>query len=136
MNSPDSLKNEELFIMNDKPRGEALVTFNNEQGIINVNTKAIQKLVLEHKNALNEISRLQTRNEVLEFVDLENGQLKIQLEDAQEDVERLRSALEFYAKAYRVTVEYSNYPESRSYETYEDNGKRAQQALSANQGEK
>lgn len=131
MNSSDSLKNEGLFIMNDKLRGEALVTFNNEQGIINVNTKAIQKLVMEHKNALNEISRLQTRNEVLEFVDLENGQLKIQLEDAQEDVERLREALEYWLPKDEPLQGVTCNKAQKHKARWRD----AQQALSANQGE-
>ena len=46
-----------------------------------------------------------------------------------EENKRLREALEFYAKAWKVEVTYSNYPESRSYDCFDDNGKVARKAL-------
>lgn len=40
-------------------------------------------------------------------------------------------ALEWYAKASSLVVTWSNYPESRSYDTIEDDGEVARKALAA-----
>lgn len=46
-----------------------------------------------------------------------------------EEIKQLRNSLRFYADAYSVQVTYRNYPDSRSYDTIEDNGAVARQAL-------
>ena len=56
----------------------------------------------------------------------------------QPELTRLREALEtaskalsFYSNAYSVTVTMSNYPEDRSYDTCQDDGKVASEGLTA-----
>jgi hypothetical protein len=44
-------------------------------------------------------------------------------------------ALGFYAKAWKIDVFYSIYPDSRSCDCFEDNGNHAQQALKLINGE-
>ena len=51
------------------------------------------------------------------------------MREAAHHIRILKEALGFYSKAWKVQVWYSNYPDSRSHDCYEDDGTVAREAL-------